>query len=115
MWKPESLFGAGSTSQKRKRFSLETWVGPKAHETGAATWATSADEANDLVFIPTSSPSRIIVMANAWDRTSGNSLAHCMLLANWRGISRLYIMISGIMILLLSLCLQPFRMAIRFR
>ena len=37
----------------------KTWMGPKAHQTGAAnTWATiSADEKNGLVFIPTSSPS----------------------------------------------------------
>ncbi len=37
----------------------KTWIGPKAHQTGAAnTWATiSADEKNNLVFIPTSCPS----------------------------------------------------------
>lgn len=37
----------------------KTWNGPKAHQTGAAnTWATiSVDEMNELVFIPTSSPS----------------------------------------------------------
>ncbi|MDP4132117.1 MAG: pyrroloquinoline quinone-dependent dehydrogenase [Bacteroidota bacterium] len=39
--------------------AFETWKGPKAHEAGAANaWAPiSADVANDLVFIPTSSPS----------------------------------------------------------
>jgi len=37
----------------------KTWIGPKAHQTGAAnTWATiSSDEKNGLVFIPTSCPS----------------------------------------------------------
>jgi quinoprotein glucose dehydrogenase len=37
----------------------KTWIGPKAHQTGAAnTWATiSVDEKNGLVFIPTSCPS----------------------------------------------------------
>ena len=37
----------------------KTWIGPKAHQTGAAnTWATiSTDEKNNLVFIPTSCPS----------------------------------------------------------
>ena len=37
----------------------KTWIGTKAHQTGAAnTWSTiSSDEKNDLVFIPTSSPS----------------------------------------------------------
>ncbi len=37
----------------------KTWIGPKAHQTGAAnTWATiSTDEKNGLIFIPTSCPS----------------------------------------------------------
>jgi quinoprotein glucose dehydrogenase len=37
----------------------KTWIGAKAHQTGAAnTWTTiSSDEKNDLVFVPTSSPS----------------------------------------------------------
>jgi quinoprotein glucose dehydrogenase len=37
----------------------KTWIGPKAHQTGAAnTWATiSADGKSGLVFIPTSCPS----------------------------------------------------------
>jgi glucose dehydrogenase len=49
----------------------KTWNGPKAHSTGAANaWAPiSADLKRDLVFIPTSSPSPIIMVANAWSKS----------------------------------------------
>jgi len=45
--------------QNEKDSAWKTWIGPKAHQTGAANaWGViSVDAARDLVFIPTSCPS----------------------------------------------------------